>query len=128
VCLALLFAVAEAEKVQICVVVVDSASDNGSASMIEDEYPRVDLVRNGRNRGFGAANNIGFAQGGGELVLLLNTDRVVRPGALKAMRDVLRREPDVGAVWCRLENAMNHCRRVAGAFRRRPWLGPKPWG
>ncbi len=39
------------------VFVVDNASSDGSAQMVEDEFPQVDLVRNAENRGFAAANN-----------------------------------------------------------------------
>ena len=106
------------------VVVVDNGSADGSAGMVEAEFPAVDLVRAGRNLGFGAANNLGFGRcgvgrGGGEFVLLLNTDTVVRPGAVGAMAGVLRRGPGVGAVGCRLENA-------DGSLQRSCWSFPTP--
>lgn len=64
------------------VIVVDNASTDGSPDMVEREFPRVRLVRNSGNRGFGAANNQGLAIMTGELALLLNSDAVAHPGAV----------------------------------------------
>jgi GT2 family glycosyltransferase len=56
------------------VIVVDNASLDGSADMVSVEFPRVRLIRNDANRGFGAANNQGLAAMTGDLALLLNSD------------------------------------------------------
>ena len=101
------------------IVVVDNASRDGSADRIEAEFPRVELVRAGRNLGFGAANNLAFGRCRGEFVLLLNTDTLVRPGAIDAMAGVLRRETGVAAVGCRLEN-------VDGSLQKSCWSFPTP--
>ena len=39
------------------VTVVDNASGDGSADLVAERFPRVHLVRNARNVGFGAAHN-----------------------------------------------------------------------
>ena len=86
------------------VLLVDNASTDGSADMVRHGFPAVRLIENDRRRGFGANHNRGIRQSRGEHVLVLNEDTVVRPGALRAMCDVLDAEPGVGAVGCRLEN------------------------
>jgi hypothetical protein len=57
------------------VVVVDNASKDGSAEMIHDEFPEVELVAVERNLGFGGANNPGYERcPDSDYVILLNSD------------------------------------------------------
>ncbi len=60
------------------VIVVDNASRDGSCEMVHRDFPTVRLIQNMVNRGFGAANNQGMALASGELILLLNSDCVLR--------------------------------------------------
>jgi GT2 family glycosyltransferase len=63
------------------IIVVDNGSADGSAEAAE-RIPGVRVIRLGRNAGFAAANNAGIREGRGDLVLLLNSDTLVPPGAL----------------------------------------------
>lgn len=65
--------------------VVDNASEDGSAEMVELEFPNVKLVRNDTNRGFGVANNMAIELTQKPLILLLNSDARLAPGQLAAM-------------------------------------------
>ncbi|HXC44792.1 MAG TPA: glycosyltransferase family 2 protein [Candidatus Dormibacteraeota bacterium] len=84
------------------VIVVDNDSRDGSAEMVRKEFPAVRLIRNSTNVGFAAANNQAIDRGTGEYVLLLNSDTVVFPGAIKAMVGFLEAHPDAGGAGCRL--------------------------
>jgi N-acetylglucosaminyl-diphospho-decaprenol L-rhamnosyltransferase len=64
------------------IVVVDNASVDGSAALVRSRWPAVTLCEQPENRGFAAANNAGIRATAGELVLLLNNDTIVPPGAL----------------------------------------------
>ncbi|HWQ00321.1 MAG TPA: glycosyltransferase family 2 protein [Vicinamibacterales bacterium] len=67
------------------VVVVDSASTDGSAAAVRARFPEVQVVELAANRGFAAAVNAGIRAtdaGGARLVLLLNSDTLVPPGAV----------------------------------------------
>jgi N-acetylglucosaminyl-diphospho-decaprenol L-rhamnosyltransferase len=76
--------------------VVDNASTDGSADMVAAEFPWVELIRSGANRGYAFANNLGLRRCRGEYFLLLNPDTVLPPGALRRMVDFLDGHPEAG--------------------------------
>lgn len=84
------------------VLVVDNASRDGSAQMVRDEFPQVQLIANEANRGFAAANNQAFARARGRLVALLNPDAELGDGVLRRAVARMNREPRVAAVGGRL--------------------------
>jgi GT2 family glycosyltransferase len=86
------------------VIVVDNHSVDGSGEMVRTEFPGVQLIENTENLGFAKANNQAIRRAKGGYVLLLNSDTVVRPGALRAMADFLDARPEAGGVTCRLLN------------------------
>jgi GT2 family glycosyltransferase len=64
------------------VVVVDNASSDDSLAGLEDLPLPLRIVRNGVNRGFGAASNQGVDEGNSEFILLLNPDARVLPDTI----------------------------------------------
>lgn len=80
------------------VIVVDSASVDGSTEMVRVEFPWVRLIPRGENVGFPRGNNIGLAEARGDYLLLLNPDTVVLDDALAMMVAYLTTHLDVGAV------------------------------
>jgi GT2 family glycosyltransferase len=68
------------------VLVVDNASADGSAEMVEREFSNTDapvrLLRSAANLGFGAANNLALQAAQGRYPVLLNSDAFFHPGAL----------------------------------------------
>jgi glycosyltransferase involved in cell wall biosynthesis len=67
------------------VFVVDNASSDGSAEMVEAEFPWVTLIRSPRNGGFAYGNNLALRRCQGEMVLLLNPDALVTPDAVQRL-------------------------------------------
>lgn len=84
------------------VIVVDNDSTDGSADMVRADFPGVTLIEPGANTGFSIGNNLGITQSGGDVVLLLNPDTVVPPGALTRMVDFLADHPDYTGATCQL--------------------------
>ncbi|MDH7480991.1 MAG: glycosyltransferase family 2 protein [Armatimonadota bacterium] len=76
--------------------VVDNNSSDGSVDMIRHEFPNVNLIVNNENKGLAAATNQGLAKSTGRYVLALNSDTIVRPGALETMVRFMDEHPDVG--------------------------------
>jgi GT2 family glycosyltransferase len=85
------------------VVVVDNASQDGSADAIAERFPEVLLVRHDTNSGYGPGNNIAFRHSTGEAVLLLGSDTRVGPDTLDTLLATLHEHPEAGAVTCRVE-------------------------
>lgn len=83
-------------------IVVDNDSPDQSAELVESEFPEVKLVRAGRNAGYAAGNNLGFALAQGEFILALNPDTVLEPETLQLAVESLRSEPGAGALGARL--------------------------
>src|SRR5436305_5359013 len=80
------------------VTVVDNNSGDESAELVEREFPWVQVIRNERNVGFGAAHNQAIDASRSEYVLLLNSDAAPQPGALRELVTALEADPNLAAV------------------------------
>ncbi len=89
---------------QVEIFVVDNASRDGSADMVQAKFPQVKLIRNSANVGFSAGNNVALRQVSGRHVLLLNTDTIIRQDTLRTMVRFMDDHPDVGAAGCKILN------------------------
>jgi GT2 family glycosyltransferase len=87
------------------IVVVDNASHDGSVDMVRSEYPRVRLICNQTNVGYGAAANQAFALCTSDYVLLLNSDTQVTTGSLTALANYIDQHSQVAIVGPKLLNA-----------------------
>jgi len=86
-------------------IVVDNASADGSPDMVAADFPDVVLIRNQTNQGFARGNNQAARTALAPLLLLLNNDTVVRPGALAALVGLLNDHPDYVAAGPQLVGA-----------------------
>lgn len=98
-------------------IVVDNNSTDGSAGMVECDFPKVVLIKNESNPGFARANNQAFSISRGRYFLILNPDTLVLDGALEKMVRFLDSNADGGAVGPRFLNEDNSLQR---AYRRFP--------
>ena len=70
-------------------IVVDNASTDGSERLAEAFAPHVRILRNATNVGFARGVNQGIAATGAPLVLLINPDCRLDPGATRVLQDQL---------------------------------------
>lgn len=99
-CLAAVFA--SQTKFSFEVFVVDNASQDGSAGMVEEAFPNVKLLQNQENRGFGAANNQAIRLATGRLILLLNSDVNVAEDTFDKMVAYMDNDNTVGIAGCKV--------------------------
>lgn len=80
------------------VIVVDSASEDGSVDMLQSQYPWVNLIAKSENVGFVRGNNIGLAQASGQNLMLLNPDTELLDDVLPKLLDMLNSDTQIGVV------------------------------
>jgi GT2 family glycosyltransferase len=80
------------------IIVVDNASRDGSATMVRESFPGVEVIESGANRWFTGGNNLGLRIAHGEYVWILNPDVIVHPHTAQTMLAYLDAHPDAGAV------------------------------
>ena len=59
------------------VIVVDNASQNDEASVIEQRYPQVKVIRSSKNLGFASGNNLGIQASHGKYLFFINNDTII---------------------------------------------------
>lgn len=77
--------------------IVDNDSKDGSADMIKEEFPEINLIANKENLGFGMANNLAIEKCDAKYAFLLNTDTLLINNAIKIMFDFMEKTPKAGA-------------------------------
>lgn len=85
------------------ILVIDSASSDGSVDMVRGEFPHVYLYASEVNLGYSGGNNLGLRKSRGEYILLLNPDTKVLGSALDEMTSYMKTHPEVGVVGPQLQ-------------------------
>ncbi len=87
-------------------IVIDNNSTDSTQELIENGYLNyVTLIKNKKNLGFAAANNLGVKQAKGRYILFLNPDMQLHEGYLDTLISWMDINNDVGIVGCKLINA-----------------------
>jgi N-acetylglucosaminyl-diphospho-decaprenol L-rhamnosyltransferase len=131
------------------VLVIDNGSADDSPARLADAIAAqrwaswCELLALPNNIGFAAGNNRGLDQlktayPEAQWVLLLNSDTIVHPGALRRSHEVMQAHPAIGLMSCRLRNrdgsAQNVTRRFPLPFPQilcafgLPWIFPRLFG
>ncbi|MCF7885393.1 MAG: glycosyltransferase [Candidatus Marinimicrobia bacterium] len=97
------------------IIVVDNASVDGSARIVKNEFPEINLIENERNSGFAKACNQGLEIAQGKYLLLLNPDTLLQEDTVPTMIRFFENHPEAGAAGCKILNAdgtlQKACRR-----------------
>ena len=108
------------------VILVDNYSADDSVELVRSNFPSVKIIENQANLGFGRANNQALKVSRGRYLLLLNTDTVVKEGALDQLVEFLDTQPRAGACGPKLLNVNGTPQHQGGLFSRRFWLSQEP--
>jgi len=107
-------------KYTVEVFVVDNGSKDGSAKMVREKFPQVNLIQNDWDAGFAGPNNQALRLAKGKVILLLNPDMLIQEGALDRTYELLTQEKKIGVLGIRLNNEFG---KPIGSVRRLPTLG-----
>lgn len=88
------------EDESIEVIVVDNASQQDEASIIEDRYPKVRVIRSKANLGFAGGNNLGIKAAHGKYLFFINNDTLLRhqTSDIRHLIERLESSPKIGMV------------------------------
>jgi len=92
------------------VIVVDNASKEDEASIIEQRYPTVTVIRSPQNFGFAGGNNLGIKAAHGRYLFFLNNDTVLRhqTSDFRHLIDRLESSDKIGAVCPKIRFSWEH--------------------
>jgi len=98
------------------VIVIDNASQDGSAEEVARTHPWVRLLRSPSNLGFAAANNVAAKHALGRVLLLLNPDATPAPGSLRRGLEILQTDDTIGLAGGRLTDTSGRLQPSARMF------------
>ncbi len=75
-------------------VVVDNASTDGTAEMVEREFPHAKLLRLASNTGAARGRNLGAAAASGRYIAFIDSDALAHPEWLGELLRAMREEPE----------------------------------
>ena len=93
------------------VIVVDNASSEDEATLIEQRYPQVKVIRSKKNLGFAGGNNLGIKAALGKYLFFINNDTFLRPqdSNLQHLIDRLESDTKIGMVCPKIRFAWGTC-------------------
>lgn len=94
--------------------VLDNNSSDGSAQMVESEFPKVNLIKSNVNLGFAKGHNIIFKKSQDDFVVLLNPDTRVSAEDIDEMVRFMQAHPQCGVASCRLSDFNNNLQSNGG--------------
>ena len=80
------------------VIVIDNASKQDEASIIQKQFPRVNVIKSEKNLGFAGGNNLGIKEAKGKHIFLINNDTVFKEFNIDFLINRLESSPKIGIV------------------------------
>ena len=80
------------------VIVVDNGSQEDEASIIQERYPHIKVIRSDKNLGFAGGNNLGIKAAKGKYLYLINNDTIFRQFNPQTLIRRLDISPKIGMV------------------------------
>lgn len=104
------------------VLVIDNSSSDGSAEMLRQKFPDVQLTVNPKNVGFAKASNQGLQIAGGQFIALLNPDTLVQEDTFSKMLEFFSDRPKTGVLGCKILNPDGSLQLACRRSFPKPWI------
>ncbi len=98
------------------VIVVDNHSTDGTIEMIKSYFPKVKIIINDKNYGFGFANNQGIRISKSKYILFLNSDTVVFKNTIKDSIKIIKNDTSIKVLGVKLLNRDGSIQQSIGYF------------
>jgi len=89
------------------VIVVDNSGTGAVRGLGLVDVPRLRVIENDHNAGFGTAVNQGWRASAGPFVATLNDDAEAEPGWLAEMVEAAKKDPEIGLIACQVRLSEN---------------------
>ena len=108
----------QTQELEYEILVSDNGSTDGSLQMLAEEFPQVQVITNGQNLGFGAANNKALDIATGKYIFYLNSDTILLNNAAKIFFDYFEEHDDgkLGAIGSLLLDSQKRIIHSGGGF------------
>ena len=90
------------------VIVVDNASQKDEASVIEQRFPHVTVIKSKYNLGFAGGNNLGIQVAHGKYIFLINNDTIFKIFNIQALIDRIETSSDIAIVCPKIRFSWNN--------------------
>ena len=104
------------------ILVIDNSSSDGSAELIQEKFPDIQITVNSKNAGFARASNQGLQIAQGEFIALLNPDTLVQEDTFSKMLDFFKAQPRAGMLGCKILNPDGSLQLACRRSFPTPWV------
>lgn len=79
-------------------IVVDNASKQNEASIIQKQFPKIRVIKSDKNLGFAGGNNLGIKAAKGKYLFLINNDTIFKEFNVESLINRLESSPNIGMI------------------------------
>ncbi len=80
------------------IIIVDNASRENEAEVLNDRYPDITVIKSTKNLGFSGGNNLGILRAKGKYIFLLNNDVIIKDDSWQYLIERLNSDIKIGVV------------------------------
>lgn len=92
------------QSIEYEIIVADSETEEGTADLMKNKFPKVIFLANKKNQGFGRLVNQGINKSKGEFLFIINHDIIIKGRAIQLLLEFIKTNKTIGLVAPKLIN------------------------